>query len=632
MLEINTARIVNTVEFKVSKEDIAQAKKAADDLQRHFKKLENPKIRFKTMKQNQRKALGQYDNSKTNTSPKNTSDLKQQRIAEKAAKAQAREAAKIAMRNETADIKFKSAGLQLRGIAGKYGIDPGKQYEALKFIQEQTEQFRKGIISSQRMNFTIRERITDLRREAALQAKITASTQQQALAQKAAKRQDYAGAAKDIKEKGLNLIGGGPGFIAATAGFAAGAALLGRVRETANDNLDLVRKSDSVKVNPNAVKALVQANRQRGIDSNVDTITDNFKDVRERLGESVTSSQLDPKSGKWKGGNGAVDGILNQFGWNKSQITQYQDNPLDFVQAVVNEGQRRGMSDASIGHLLEDLGNDMSYLVPVLKNNGEEFNTTLKHLVSSGQTLNDEQMKQTYAYGDLVTTMQALNNGFNQNLTSGFLEGFGNAGKDLASNTAALNETAKSLGFELGNLLSQITGFTKEISDDLSKFNGWMKDTFPSLFTDPDKPATQALYDNAVNGSANASADWIQDKIGVNTRDLGPYLYKESPPWLQSVWDFLGDGSGAAGNAYDNYSLNGGSLRDSAMSLTSGNAPAYNLAPVFNLNLEASVPLTIASDSSRLSDYIDFQARASQASFAQSLTLQMSSGQSSTGG
>jgi hypothetical protein len=33
-------------------------------------------------------------------------------------------------------------------------------------------------------------------------------------------------------------------------------------------------------------------------------VTDNFKDVRERLGESVTNSAFDQKSGKWKGGNG----------------------------------------------------------------------------------------------------------------------------------------------------------------------------------------------------------------------------------------------------------------------------------------------------------------------------------------
>jgi hypothetical protein len=58
----------------------------------------------------------------------------------------------------------------------------------------------------------------------------------------------------------------------------------------------------------------------------------------------------------------------------------------------------------------------------------------------------------------------------------------------------------------------------------------------------------------------------------------------------------------------------------------------YTVNPTFNLNLEASVPLTIASDSSRLADYVDFTAKTSQASFMQSLTLSALSGQSSTGG
>ncbi|MEB5757354.1 hypothetical protein MXM45_23995 [Citrobacter cronae] len=471
------------------------------------------------------------------------------------------------------------------------------------------------------MNFTIRERITDLRREAALQARITASTQQQAAALKHAKRTDYKGAAAGIKEKGLNVIGGGAGFIAGTAALAAGAGVLARIRETADDNLNLIRKSKAVAVNPNAIKTIVTANRQRGIDSNYDTVSDNFKDVRERLGESVTNTTFDQKSGKFKGGNGAIDNIMNLFGWNKQQIAQYQDNPLDFVQAVTNEGQRRGMSDASIGHLLEDLGNDMSYLVPVLKNNGEAFNSTLKMLVSTGQTLNDQQIQETYAWGDLSTTLQAVNNGFNQNLTSGFLEGFGNAGKDLAENTAALNETAKSLGSGLGNLLAQVTGFTKEITDDLSKFNGWMKETFPSLYSDPNQTPEDALYHKVTSDSANSAASWIQDKTGFDTRSVGP-----------AIMDWLGVGGGNAGTAANQYSLNGDSLRGSAMSLTSGNAPAYNLAPVFNLTVAPQVPLTIQSDASRLADYVDFQARASQASFMQSLTLSALSGQSSTGG
>ena len=622
MLEINTSKIVNTVTFTVDKSSIAVAKKASDDLQRHFCKIKDPKIRFKAMKERKRRAESLTDNAKFNTSPKSTSDLKQPLIADKAAKTQAREAAKIAKRNETADLKLRSAGLQIRGIAGKYNLDPAKQYEAVKFAREQSELFRKGLISSQKLNAEIRFRVTELRREAALQAKITASTQAQAAALKHAKRTDYKGAAAGIKEKGLNVIGGGAGFIGATAALAGGASILGRIRETADDNLNLIRKSKAVAVNPNAIKTIVTANRQRGIDSNYDTITDNFKDVRERLGESVTNTTFDQKSGKYKGGNGAIDNIMNLFGWDKADIAKYQDNPLDFVQAVTNEGQRRGMSDASIGHLLEDLGNDMSYLVPVLKNNGEAYKKTLDQLVASGQTLNDEQIRATYAYGDLFNTLKALNNGINQNLTSGFLEGFGNAGKDLADNAKAFNDVANGLGYELGNLTAQITGFAGEISGGLSQLHDFFKTKFPDAFSDPTKTVPDALYDGVVTGSADSAADWIQQQTGFDTRSVG-----------HAVKGWLGIDDQPTGTAVEQYGLNG-ALRDSAISsLTSTNsAPAYNFAPTFNLQVNPQVGLTLQSDVSRLSDYIDWSAKASADSFTRSLTLSALSGQSSTGG
>jgi hypothetical protein len=622
MLEINTSKIVNTVTFTVDKSSIAEAKKAADDLQRHFKKLENPKIRFQAQKQRRAKTREQIADSKS-TPPKTPSDLKQQRQAEKAGKAQAREAAKIAKRNETADLKFRSANLQMKGIAGKYGIDPAKQYQFSRFAKEQTELFRNGQISSQKMNYELRERIALMRREAALQAKVTASTQAQAAAIRHAKKTDYAGAAKGIKERGINgIIGGGVGLIGATAAFAGGAGVLSRIRDKGNENLDLVRKSALVKTNPNAVKALVAYGQQHGIDSaSVDKVTDNFKDVRERLGESVTNSAFDQKSGKWKGGNGAIDNVMNLFGWNKKQIAQYQDNPLDFIQATVNEGQRRGMSQASIGHLIEDFGDDLAHYTDAIMNNGAQFSKTLKTLVESGQTLNDEQIKKTYAYGDLTVAMGNLMNGVDNSLFTGFMKGFADGGDDLVKNTKVITESAGMLGEGLGNLSKEITGFVGEISGVISDLNAGLRSRFPQWFTDSDKPAAQALYDGAVGGSANATADWIQDKTGFDTRSVGP-----------AIMDWLGVGSGNAGTAANQYSLNGDSLRGSAMSLSSGNAPVYTVNPTFNLNLEASVPLTIASDSSRLSDYIDFQARASQASFMQSLTLSALSGQSSTGG
>ncbi|EIZ9126268.1 hypothetical protein G4U59_13320 [Cronobacter sakazakii] len=626
MLEINTARIVNTIEFKVSKEDIAQAKKAADDLQRHFQKIANPKIRFQAQKQRRQKAREQVADAKAAT-PKTSNDLKQQRIAEKAAKAQAREAAKIAKRNETADLKFRSANLQMKGIAGKYGVDPLKQLEFARFAKQQTELFRNNQISSAKLNYELRERIALMRREAALQNRITTSTQQQAAALKHAKRTDYAGAAAGIKAKGLNLIGGGGALIGATAAFAGGAGVLSRIRDKGNENLDLVRQSALVKTNPNAIKTMVAWGQQHGVDSaNVDKVTDNMKDVRERLAMTVTNGQF--KDGKWTGGDGGITTIMNKFGWSKEQIGKYQDNPLDFLQATVNEGQRRGFSQAQIGNLIESLGDDLMHYTDMFMNNGAEYNKTLRTLIESGQTLNDEMIKQVYEYGDLSVAMGNLMNGIDNQLFTGWMKGFADGGDDLVRKTKIITEAAEMLGEGLGNLSKEITGFVGEISSVVSDINAGLKERFPQWFTGSDKPAAQALYDGAVNGSADSVANWVQDKTGFDTRSVG-----------HAVKGWLGIDDKPTGTAVEQYGLNGdslpgGSLRDSAISsLTSTNsAPSYNLAPVFNLNLEASVPLTIASDSSRLSDYIDFQARASQASFAQSLTLQMSSGQSSTGG
>ncbi|MCM7124953.1 hypothetical protein M8N53_21140 [Enterobacter hormaechei] len=520
MLEIHTSSIVNTVRFQVSKEDIAEAKAAADNLQKHFQKIADPKIRFQAMKQRRAKAREQVADVKVAPS-KSASDLKQQRQAEKAAKVQAREADKLRRRNETADLKRRSSILQMKGVAGKYGIDPLKQLEFARFAKQQTELFRNNQISSAKLNYELRERLALMRREAALQARITASTQQQAAAQRQAKRMDYKGAAAGIKEKGLNVIGGGAGFIGATAALAGGAGVLSRIKQQGDENLELVRMSERTKLNPNAVKAIVTWGQQHGVDSaSVDKVTDGFgKDTRERISETVLNSQF--KGGKWSGGNSAVDEVLNKFGWNKSQLSQYEDNPLDYLQAIVNEGQRRGMKDGEIGHLLENTFDDGMHYLDLFKNNGEQFISTLKKLVDSGQTLNDEQIKQTYAYGDLSVAMGNLMNGVDNSLFTGFMKGFADGGDDLVKNTKVITESAGMLGEGLGNLSKEITGFVGEISSVVSDINAGLRSRFPEWFSNANKPAAQSLYDGAVTGSANSAADWVQDKTGFNTRSVG---------------------------------------------------------------------------------------------------------------
>ncbi|MCS2154987.1 hypothetical protein MUU49_20775 [Scandinavium goeteborgense] len=622
MLEIQASKISNVISFTVDKNSLREAKQAGKDLQKYFQSLADPKIRFQNQKKRRQSAREKVADAKA-ALPKTPNDLKQQRQAEKAGKAQAREAAKIAKREEMATLKRRSANLQMKGIAGKYGVDAAVQHQFAKFAHEQTELFRNGQISSQKMNYELRERIALMRREAALQAKITASTQQQAAALKHAKKTDYAGAAKGLKEKGISgIIGGGNGLLGATAALAGGAGVLSRIRDKGNENLELVRMSERTKLNPNAVKAIVAWGQQHGVDSaSVDKITDGFgKDTREKISETLMNSTFDQKSGQWKGGNSNIEEILNKFGWGKGDIAKYENNPLNFNQAVVNEGQRRGYSDGELAHLLENIFDDGAHYVDLFKNNGEQFMSTLKRLVASGDTLSDDQIALTYKYGDLSVVMSSLMNGVDNSMFTGFMKGFADGGDDLVKNTKVITEAAGSLGEGLGNLSKQVTGFVGEISSVVSDLNAGLRARFPDWFAGKDKPAAQSLYDGAVTGSANSAADWVQQQTGFDTRSVGP-----------AIMDWLGVGGGNAGTAANQYALSGQSLRDSAMSL-GGGAPAYTLNPTFNLTVAPEVPISIQSDTSNLAQYVDFTAKASQASFEQSLTLAVSSGQSSTGG
>ncbi|HFN0650760.1 hypothetical protein LNO16_24825 [Klebsiella quasipneumoniae subsp. quasipneumoniae] len=615
-LDLNVSTIRNTVTFVVDKNSIAQAKKAADDLHKYFQKIADPKIRFQQQKQRRQKARQMADDARFNDKPRNAAEMKAQRAAEKQKardeKARLREQAQLQRRQETAELKLRHAGLQLGGIKGKYGLDPKQQYEALRYIRQQTEAFAQGQISSQRMNALIRERIT-------LERRAAAAAQKAAQAQKT----NYVGAAKKFKDPNskeygiarLQSAAMGIGSIFAAGNLAA------RIKQTGDENLDLVRMSERVKTNPNAIKAMVAWGQQHGVDSaNIDKATDNMKDVRERLAMTVNDAQM--KNGEWKGGDGGITTIMNKFGWSKEQISKFQDNPLDFIQATVNEGQRRGMSQAQIGTLIESLGDDLMHYTDMFLNNGAEFIKTLRQLKESGQTLNDEQIRQVMEYGDLSTKMSALTNGLDINLFTGFMDGFGKSGDQLTENTKNLNESAHLLGEGLGNLATQVTGATVQISQSVQAINDYLKSKFPSWFSgDNNQPAAQVLYNGAIGGSANATADWIQDKTGFNTRSVGP-----------AVLDWLGMGPSSTGTAANQYSLSGQSLRDGAQALPSTPALSYQVNPVFHLTVAPEVPLTLVSDASRLSDYIDFQARASARSFEQSLTLQINSGQSTTGG
>ncbi|VGC15036.1 hypothetical protein [Klebsiella pneumoniae] len=616
-LDLSVSTLKNTVTFVVDKSSIATAKKAADDLHKYFQKIQDPKIRFQQQKQRRQKARQMADDARFNDKPRNAAEMKAQRAAEKQKareeKANLRAQQQLQRRQETAELKLRHAGLQLGGIKGKYGMDPKQQFEALRYIRQQTEAFAQGQISSQRMNALIRERITLERRAAAAAQKAT-QAQGGAYVQAAKKSK----AAHGDKEFGIaRLQGAAMGF---SSMFAAGN-LAARIKQTGDENLELIRMSERVKTNPNAIKTMVTWGQQHGVDSaNIIKAVDNMKDVRERLAMTVNDAQM--KNGEWKGGDGGITAIMNKFGWSKEQISKFQDSPLDFIQATVNEGQRRGMKQAQIGTLIESLGDDLMHYTDMFMNNGAEFIKTLRQLKESGQTLNDEQIRQIMEYGTLTTKMSALTNGLDINLFTGFMDGFGKSGDQLTENTKNLNESAHLLGEGLGNLATQVAGATVQISQSVEAINDYLKSKFPEWFSgDNNQPAAQQLYNGAIGGSADTVAAWIRSNTGIDTQSVGP-----------AVMSWLGMGPSSTGTAANNYSLSGQSLRDSAQALPSTPALSYQVTPTFNLTFAPEVPLTIQSDVSRLSDYIDWSAKASADSFTRSLTLQINSGQSTTGG
>ncbi|MDA4719939.1 hypothetical protein NY416_08155, partial [Enterobacter hormaechei] len=472
MLEINVSRISNVITFSVDQNSLREAKQAGKDLQKYFQALAEPKLRIKTQRQRRQKARQQADDARFNDKPRDTKEMKAQRAAEKQKardeKANLKAKQQLQKRQEVAELKLRHAGLQVSGIKGKYGLDPKSQYEALRYIHQQSEEFAKGNISSQRMNALIRERVTLLRREAAQQAKVTQ-----------AQRTQYAAVATKLKaQKGGNapIVGGGVlGSLALTAGS------LGvgqRIIDKGNEKLDLVRQSALVKTNPNAIKTMVTWGQQHGVDSaNTSKAVDNMKDVRERLAMTVNDAQM--KNGEWKGGDGGITSIMNKFGWGIEDVKTFQNRPLDFIQATVNEGQRRGMSQAQIGTLIESLGDDLMHYTDMFMNNGAEYNKTLKTLVESGQTLNDEQIRQVSVYGDLSVAMGNLMNGIDNQLFTGWMKGFADGGDDLVRNTKVITESAGLLGEGLGDLAKQVTGFVGEISSVVSDLNAGIREKFP---------------------------------------------------------------------------------------------------------------------------------------------------------
>ncbi|EFM20307.1 MULTISPECIES: hypothetical protein [unclassified Pantoea] len=555
---MNVQKLTNVVDFKVDRKSFNDAKKSIEQLKKYSESVKVRQAPAKKFNDSQKKAERELARVKAQNARKQLSD---QKAAERAQKAADREALAGARRAEQADLKRRSALLQLNGIVGRTADEENK---VSREIHRQARELEHGRQSVARTNLEIREQITLLRRAAAQRRKAEGGG---AGAGGAGGGHGFAGgvaggAARDFVKKGSlseGLLGGlGAAGVGALGVGAVGLGLskaIDTVRDTTEANREVINTAKSLGINANSLLAMTQAQKAAGfLDANNEKSGDQIKDTREKIGDFVNNATLN-KQGEWSGG-GAVGDIANQFGWDKDTIKSFQQNPLDFIQATVNAGQQKGLSDAQTANLIESLGDQLTYLLPALKNNGQGLVDVIKQMTYAGANLTDETANNTEKATRFSAVLDQASQGLSNEFSNGVLDAVGSSDQ-LKEALHDLLPAAKWMGQQVGDFITQLGSLVKSIRETKESLSNLFhrnevtpeqrKDVSNALSFKPApvNPNTGiAGADPAAMANANASGDalwnWIKGFSGrsqeaaQNTSNMFAPVLGEKPNQLDS--------------------------------------------------------------------------------------------------
>lgn len=659
MLEINTSKIKNTVTFTVDKDSLKNTKDAIKNLKTFTESIEpslnmtKMRRQFKSMEEYAKRIRQQMSGLGGGNPPPipptggssgggkggsgrggSGSSGGRKTPEERAAEAAAKRAALANMKQD--DFSFKAMPFTK---ADSRIIEKSK-----KIVEETVELYRKGVITSQQMNNTLARQLEELRRshkeknaqlldeERARRriARLQEAEDKRRQRIRERERKDFERQQRREKEarqrdRQRKLSGVGNAAIALNPAMF-GAALLGaglyqgisKIAEsitTAAERINMVSKGgQNVQVNPNAILTMRTWGEMNGVDSaSIIKAIDNIKDVRERLGNTVLHSEFDEKSGKWKGGDSGINEIMNQFGWSKEDVAKFQNRPLDFVQALVNEGQKRGMNSAQIGRLMENLGDDLMHYQRMFLDNGKEYMKVLDMLKNSGATLNNENIKAAQDFVKLRAQISAAGEGFTNNLLIGFMDGLKSA-PDFAENMKTFQEAARGLGEMSGSIVSSLAKIAKYFLDFSNKVG-------PKNNT---KEAVRDYYNGTQYG--------YDAQVGGNPWAYWPIGRDQHLPENQPLGNF--DSSFLTSALNPSASSIGYNRPDLTASMLT---PRQGVPIPLSLENTVVIPdnafqINVIPDGYGFSNYLDATMNTSFSNFSQGLTLQLSSGQSSTGG
>ena len=610
MLELNVSRLSNVVTFQVDRPSLEKAKAEVEKLRKQMAAVKDIELRVKTHKQSTAKAKKDVDDIAKKQAQADKANAKAQLAAQRVV---AREQKALAARKEKAELKLLDVG---SSISAMHRLSVAEQYKAIAQAREIALQYERGAISLARMN-------SQMKRLQQQQRKINGNRKAQLAPVK--------GGSGNSATMGALLFGG------ATA--AAGVMAMNKANEFVTNSFanaetqgELIQRARLGGVDVNQMYNITEWAYRNGIDSlqgdqGARKYLDQMKDVRERAAKSYSEAELvkDKKTGKseWKGGDNAINELLNIGVINKSDLKKFADNPAGLISKAVNGMMKKGFSDSQIGQRLEDLGDDLMLTSKYWQRSVKDVQESINQQKASGKWLTETQQESIVKFRELNRQLSQLSDARQVAFVDGFMKSLDpKVTEEFLKNLSNLTPYFTKLGEASGSLFEAIMKIVNWFNRNDDKTDAIQKNMgdAPPLSNDGMKQNLSNLVPDQYKGAGTATT----------TPDNSHSLFNTLKGWL------FDDKSSSVSDVKMSVSeapitnLKQGALNNLAMT-----TPAYNLSPVFNLNptfeVVTEVPLTINSDTSRLSDYVDFTARASRDSFLKSLTLTSLSGQSNGG-
>ena len=467
-LIVNTSTIRNTVEFVVNRNSMKTALDAFDQIQKKAKGIKDPTINMKRFSQGLKSAERELDKlNKKASKPRNSDEREKARAAKAQARVEAqaaKEAARNAQRRERAELKLLDTASSFKSMQHLTNVE---LIQAALQASKITRSYADGTISLQRQTSEIKRLQQGYRR-------LNASRRE------AAKR----GATAPVGGSGAitgGLMGLGTGALAgAGIGAAAyGAYSWGKDAVTAQEERsEIVQRARLGNVDYNALQAQSQYATANGIDSGMGVqgqrkILDNYKDIQDRIGQTLNEAKFDKKSGQYKGGDQGILSAVNTAGFTLKDLQSYQKNPMGFVSAYTNTLEKQGKSPEQILASLEQLGDDLGLYHKAFMNGGKALTDQVDVLKRNGQWLTEEQLNQLVAYRKFNQEMDILNDSQKLAFFEGFMESLDPA--TVKEFKEAMQEALpffQGIGRAAGDVVDGLMKMTNWISGKLNLLNG----------------------------------------------------------------------------------------------------------------------------------------------------------------